>query len=211
MPDADEMKADESKIVTDQDNTDPKTEDAQADEQLEEGQLQEDDLQEEEEELSPLAQAEQDRDGYKDQLYRAVAEMENAKKRAQRDIESANKYGAIGFIRDLTTPFDNLQRAMSSAPENRDDLDETYKNILIGLEMTISEIAKIMEKHGVEIIDPTGEKFDYNNHQAMFEVPTDEAPAGTVVSVAQTGYRLHDRLIRPAMVGVAKAPEDPKS
>lgn len=193
--------------MTDQDNTDPKAEETQAEDQIQEDEL----LEEEEEALSPLAQAEQDRDNYKDQLYRAVAEMENAKKRAQRDVESANKYGAIGFIRDLTTPFDNLQRAMSSAPENRDDLDETYKNILIGLEMTVSEIAKIMEKHGVEIIDPTGEKFDYNNHQAMFEVPTDEVEAGTVVSVAQTGYRLHDRLIRPAMVGVAKAAEEPKT
>ena len=198
--------------MTDQDNTDPKAEDAQNDAALQDEQLQDDDQQEDQqdEELSPLAQAEQDRDSYKDQLYRAVAEMDNAKKRAQRDVESANKYGAIGFIRDLTTPFDNLQRAMSSAPENRDELDETYKNILIGLEMTLSEMTKIMEKHGVEIIDPTGEKFDYNRHQAMFEVPTDDVEPGTVVSVAQTGYMLHERLIRPAMVGVAKATSEAK-
>ena len=194
--------------MTDQDNKDAPLDDALENEQAD---MQDNDAPEGEE-LSPLEQAEQERDAFKDQLYRAVAEMENAKKRAQRDVESANKYGAIGFIRDLTTPFDNLQRAMSSAPENRDDLDETYKNILIGLEMTVSEITKIMEKHGVEIIDPVGEKFDYNRHQAMFEVPTDEAEAGTVVSVAQTGYMLHDRLIRPAMVGVAKpANETPAS
>ena len=193
--------------MTDQDHTDPKAEEAQTDAELQDDQQEEE---RQEEELSPLEQAEQERDSYKDQLYRAVAEMDNAKKRAQRDVESANKYGAIGFIRDLTTPFDNLQRAMDSAPENRDDLDETYKNILIGLEMTISEIAKIMEKHGVEIINPEGEKFDYNRHQAMFEVPTDEVEAGTVVSVAQTGYMLHDRLIRPAMVGVSKAASETK-
>jgi len=193
--------------VTDQDHTDPKAEEAQTDAELQDDQQEEE---RQEEELSPLEQAEQERDSYKDQLYRAVAEMDNAKKRAQRDVESANKYGAIGFIRDLTTPFDNLQRAMDSAPKNRDDLDETYKNILIGLEMTISEIAKIMEKHGVEIINPEGEKFDYNRHQAMFEVPTDEVEAGTVVSVAQTGYLLHDRLIRPAMVGVSKAASETK-
>ena len=194
--------------MTDQDNKDAPLDDALENEQAD---MQDNDAPEGEE-LSPLEQAEQERDAFKDQLYRAVAEMENAKKRAQRDVESANKYGAIGFIRDLTTPFDNLQRAMSSAPENRDDLDETYKNILIGLEMTVSEITKIMEKHGVEIIDSVGEKFDYNRHQAMFEVPTDEAEAGTVVSVAQTGYMLHDRLIRPAMVGVAKpANETPAS
>ena len=194
--------------MTDQDNKDAPLDDALENEQAD---MQDNDAPEGEE-LSPLEQAEQERDAFKDRLYRAVAEMENAKKRAQRDVESANKYGAIGFIRDLTTPFDNLQRAMSSAPENRDDLDETYKNILIGLEMTVSEITKIMEKHGVEIIDSVGEKFDYNRHQAMFEVPTDEAEAGTVVSVAQTGYMLHDRLIRPAMVGVAKpANETPAS
>ena len=193
--------------MTDQDHTDPKAEEAQTDAELQDDQQEEE---RQEEELSPLEQAEQERDSYKDQLYRAVAEMDNAKKRAQRDVESANKYGAIGFIRDLTTPFDNLQRAMDSAPKNRDDLDETYKNILIGLEMTISEIAKIMEKHGVEIINPEGEKFDYNRHQAMFEVPTDEVEAGTVVSVAQTGYLLHDRLIRPAMVGVSKAASETK-
>jgi len=186
--------------VTDQDNKDAPLDDALENEQTDEQETEA----LETEALSPLEQAEQDRDNFKDQLYRAVAEMENSKKRAQRDVEAAYKYGAIGFIRDLTTAFDNLQRALSSAPENRDDLDETYKNILIGLEMTVSEITKIMEKHGVEIIDPTGEKFDYNRHQAMFEVPTDEAEPGTVVSVAQTGYVLHDRLIRPAMVGVAK-------
>jgi molecular chaperone GrpE len=136
--------------------------------------------------------------------------MENTKRRAQRDVEQANKYGALGFMRDLTTPLDNMQRALDTAPQDRDGLDETYKNILIGLEMTVQEITKIMEKHGVKVISPDGEKFDYNLHQAMFEVPTDEAEPGTVVAVAQSGYVLHDRLIRPAMVGVAKAPDADK-
>ena len=161
------------------------------------------------EELSELEQAERDRDHYKDQLYRAAAEMENAKKRAQRDVEAANKYGPLSFIRDLTVPLDNLQRALESAPADRDGLDETYKNILIGLEMTVSEVTKIMEKHGVTLVHPEGEKFDYNLHQAMFEVPTNDVAPGTVVSVAQAGYVLYDRLIRPAMVGVSKAaPEE---
>ena len=163
-----------------------------------------------EEALSPLEALEKERDGIKDQLYRAAAEMENTKRRAQRDVEQANKYGALGFMRDLTTPLDNMQRALDTAPQERDGLDETYKNILIGLEMTVQEVTKIMEKHGVKIISPEGEKFDYNLHQAMFEVPTQEAEPGTVVTVAQSGYVLHDRLIRPAMVGVAKAPEENK-
>ena len=164
-----------------------------------------DDVLDEEEALSPFEAMEQERDSFKDQLYRAAAEMENTKRRAQRDVEQANKYGALGFIRDLTTPLDNMQRALESAPTERDDLDETYKNILIGLEMTVQEVTKIMEKHGVKVISPIGEKFDYNLHQAMFEVPTDEAEPGTIMAVAQDGYVLHDRLIRPAMVGVAKA------
>ena len=164
-----------------------------------------DDVLDEEEALSPFEAMAQERDSFKDQLYRAAAEMENTKRRAQRDVEQANKYGALGFIRDLTTPLDNMQRALESAPTERDDLDETYKNILIGLEMTVQEVTKIMEKHGVKVISPIGEKFDYNLHQAMFEVPTDEAEPGTIMAVAQDGYVLHDRLIRPAMVGVAKA------
>lgn len=164
-----------------------------------------DDVLDEAEELSPFEALEQERDALKDQLYRAVAEMENTKRRSQRDVEQANKYGALGFIRDLTTPFDNLQRALDTAPDDKEGLDDTIKNILIGLEMTVSDITKAMEKHGVQLIHPEGEKFDYNRHQAMFEVPTDDVPAGTVVSVAQSGYILHDRLIRPAMVGVAKA------
>ena len=156
-------------------------------------------------ELSPLEALEQERDAFKDQLYRAAAEMENTKRRAQRDVEQAHKYGALSFIRELTTPLDNMQRALDTAPSDRDGLDETYKNILIGLEMTVQEVTKIMEKHGVTVISPEGEKFDYNKHQAMFEVPTNEVEPGTVVTVAQSGYVMHDRLIRPAMVGVAKA------
>lgn len=168
----------------------------------------EDDILEDDEELSPLELLEKERDELKDQYYRTAAEMENVKRRAARDVEQANKYGPLSFIRDLTTPLDNMQRALDTAPEDRDGLDETYRNILIGLEMTVQEITKIMEKHGVNVVNPEGEKFDYNHHQAMFEVPTDEAEPGTVVAVAQQGYVLHDRLIRPAMVGVAKAAKD---
>ena len=168
----------------------------------------EDDILEDEEELSPLELLEKERDELKDQYYRTAAEMENVKRRAARDVEQANKYGPLSFIRDLTTPLDNMQRALDTAPEDRDGLDETYRNILIGLEMTVQEITKIMEKHGVNVVNPEGEKFDYNHHQAMFEVPTDDEEPGTVVAVAQQGYVLHDRLIRPAMVGVAKAAKD---
>ena len=182
-------------------------EEAQLDDVLDEDEAQ-DEAEAEDSELSDFEMLEQERDALKDQFLRAAAEMENAKRRAARDVEQANKYGALSFIRDLTTPLDNMHRALDTAPEDKEGLDETYRNILIGLEMTVQEITKIMEKHGVKLVSPEGEKFDYNLHQAMFEVPTNEVEAGTVVSVAQAGYVLHDRLIRPAMVGVAKAASD---
>ena len=187
-----------SEQTKDQKDSDATVDETQLDDLLED-QISDDEA------LSPFEALEKERDDIKDQLYRAAAEMENTKRRAQRDVEQANKYGALGFIRDMTTPLDNMQRALDTAPEERDALDETYKNILIGLEMTVQEVTKIMEKHGVRVISPMNEKFDYNLHQAMFEVPTDEVEAGTVVAVAQPGYVLHDRLVRPAMVGVAKA------
>jgi molecular chaperone GrpE len=90
-------------------------------------------------------------------------------------------------------------------------MDETIKNILIGVDMTGREVAAVFERHGIEKINPEGEKFDYNLHQAMFEVPTDDVESGVVVQVVQQGYRLHDRLLRPAMVGVSKVSQDETS
>ena len=205
----DERKAAKRGIVMSQNKQDQDKSQDNLDERIDDEVVQEeDDILEDDEELSPLELLEKERDELKDQYYRTAAEMENVKRRAARDVEQANKYGPLSFIRDLTTPLDNMQRALDTAPEDRDGLDETYRNILIGLEMTVQEITKIMEKHGVNVVNPEGEKFDYNHHQAMFEVPTDDAEPGTVVAVAQQGYVLHDRLIRPAMVGVAKAAKD---
>ena len=205
----DKRRAAKRDIVMSQNKQDQDKSQDNLDERIDEEVVQEeDDILDDEEELSPLELLEKERDELKDQYYRTAAEMENVKRRAARDVEQANKYGPLSFIRDLTTPLDNMQRALDTAPEDRDGLDETYRNILIGLEMTVQEITKIMEKHGVNVVNPEGEKFDYNHHQAMFEVPTDDAEPGTVVAVAQQGYVLHDRLIRPAMVGVAKAAKD---
>ena len=205
----DERKAAKRGIVMSQNKQDQDKSQDNLDERIDDEVVQEeDDILEDDEELSPLELLEKERDELKDQYYRTAAEMENVKRRAARDVEQANKYGPLSFIRDLTTPLDNMQRALDTAPEDKDGLDETYRNILIGLEMTVQEITKIMEKHGVNVVNPEGEKFDYNHHQAMFEVPTDDAEPGTVVAVAQQGYVLHDRLIRPAMVGVAKAAKD---
>ena len=143
-------------------------------------------------------------DEMKDQLLRALADVENMRRRSERDVAQANKYGHLAFARDLLSSFDNLSQAVTLAPEDKSDFDDNLKNILVGVEMISNEIEAILQRHHITKINPMGEKFDYNRHQAMFEVPNDEVEAGTVVQVAQPGYLLHDRLIRPAMVGVSK-------
>ena len=140
----------------------------------------------------------------KDQLLRALADVENMRRRSERDVAQANKYGHLAFARDLLSCFDNLSQAVALAPEDRSGFDENLKNILVGVEMISKEIESILQRHHITKINPMGEKFDYNCHQAMFEVSNDDVEAGTVVQVAQPGYLLHDRLIRPAMVGVSK-------
>ena len=141
----------------------------------------------------------------KDQLLRVMADNENLRKRTEREVSAAKKYGPLSFARDLLSSLDNLEKAISLIPEDKDGMDETFKNILIGVEMTGREVAAVLDRHGINKIYPDNEKFDYNLHQAMFEVPTNEVEPGTVVQVVQPGYRLHDRLLRPAMVGVSKA------
>lgn len=144
----------------------------------------------------------------KDQLIRTLAELENTRKRAERDVAQARKFAITDFARDLLTASDNLRRALDSAPEDRDELDITLKNLVIGVEMTEKELLGVFEKHGIRKIEPLGEKFDYNLHQAMFEVPDAKAEPGTVVQVMQPGYVLQDRLLRAAMVGVSKSPDE---
>ena len=139
----------------------------------------------------------------KDQLMRSLADGENLRKRTLKDIENSKKYSHISFVKDLVTSVDNFQRALKAVPEDKSSLPEPIKNLIVGLEIVEKEILATLEKHNVKLIDPMGEKFDYNFHQAMFEVPTNEEP-GKVVEVSQKGYVLHDRLVRPAMVGISK-------
>ncbi len=141
----------------------------------------------------------------KNQLLRVMADNENLRKRTEREVAAAKKYGSLSFARDLLASLDNLEKAMSLIPEDKEGMDETIKNILIGVEMTGREVAAVFDRHGISKINPDNEKFDYNLHQAMFEVPTDEVEPGIVVQVVQPGYQLHDRLLRPAMVGVSKS------
>ena len=144
----------------------------------------------------------------KDQLMRTLADGENLRKRTIKEIEHAKKYSHITFVRDLVSSVDNLQRALESVPDDKSQLPEPVKNLIIGLDIVEKEIITTFEKHNLKQIYPLGEKFDYNFHQAMFEVPTNDSETGIVVEVSQKGYLLHDRLVRPAMVGISKKIED---
>lgn len=142
----------------------------------------------------------------KDQLLRAVAELENMRKRAERDKESARKYAVQDFAKDIVVVADNLQRALVSIPEEAraDDASQGLKNFITGVEMTDKALIDAFGKHGLQKVDPQpGDAFDYNIHQAMQQVDgTDYAP-GSVAQVWQTGWLLNGRLLRPAMVAVA--------
>jgi molecular chaperone GrpE len=143
-----------------------------------------------------------------DRLLRALAETENTRRRAQREREEAAKYAVAGFAKDLLSAADNLRRALDSLPEAR-VRDEPIRNLLTGVAATERELLAVFERHGIRRIDPRGERFDHNFHQAIFEVERPGEPAGTIVEVLQPGYLLHDRLLRPAMVGVAKEAAKP--
>ena len=144
----------------------------------------------------------------KDQLLRSLAEGENLRKRTIKEIADAKKYSHISFVRDLISSVDNLQRALEAVPDDKSQLSEPIKNLVLGLEIVEKEMINSFEKNNIKPIYPLGEKFDYNLHQAMFEVPTNEKEPGYVVEVSQKGYLLYDRLVRPAMVGISKKIEE---
>jgi molecular chaperone GrpE len=139
----------------------------------------------------------------KDRLLRALAETENVRRRAQREREDASKYAIAGFAKDLLSVADNLRRALESVPQS-EVRDERTRSLLEGVAATERELLGVFERHGVTRIDPKGEGFDHNLHQAIFEAERPGEPGGTIIEVLQPGYVLHDRLLRPAMVGVAK-------
>ena len=143
--------------------------------------------------------------GMKDRLLRALAEMENLRRRTEREVADARHYGIASFARDILGVADNMQRAMQALDaELREKADSTAKALLDGVELTERELLNVLEKHGIRKIEPLGEKFDPNFHQAMYEVPDASAPAGSVVQVVQPGYVISDRVLRPALVAIAK-------
>jgi len=142
----------------------------------------------------------------KDRVLRTLAEMENLRRRTQREVEDARKFAVTGFARDLLEVGDNLGRALASVPVEAREGSDFMKNLVLGVEMTQRTLLSTFEKHQVRRVEPQrGERFDHNLHQAMFEVPSTELAPGTVAEVVQAGYVIADRLLRPALVGVAKA------
>jgi molecular chaperone GrpE len=141
----------------------------------------------------------------KDKLLRALAEMENLRRRTEREVSDARFYGIAGFARDVLGIADNMHRALDAAgQELRGNTDPGVKTLLEGLELNDRELLKVLEKNGVKKFEPQGQKFDPNLHQAMYEVPDASVPAGSVVQVIQPGYMIGERMLRPALVAVAK-------
>jgi len=148
----------------------------------------------------------------KEQLLRTLAELDNYRKRAEREKEDTAKYAVTNFARDLLTVSDNLRRALESVPETHENPEKLLEGLLEGVKITETELLSVFSKHNIEKVDPMGKPFDHEFHQAMFEVDDSSQPVGTVVQVLQPGYTLHSRLLRPAFVGVAKgkkSEEDP--
>jgi molecular chaperone GrpE len=141
----------------------------------------------------------------KDQVLRTLAEMENLRRRTEREVQDASRYAVTALARDVLSVGDNLGRALASvSAEARTAAGEALTSLLSGVEMTEREFVKTLGKHGVKRIEPAGERFDPNLHQAMFEVPDPSVTSGTIVQVMQPGYVIGDRVLRPALVGVAK-------
>ena len=157
----------------------------------------------------PLAQKDAEIAQLKDQLLRALAETENTRKRAERDRDDTAKFAVSNFARDMLAVADNLKRAVDSVPADAKAGNAALATLLEGVELTDRQVASLFEKHGIQRLAPINQPFDPNLHQAMFEVPGTGKPAGTVVQVLQAGFTIHGRLLRPAMVGVAKGAPNP--
>ena len=183
-PDSDSVENEENNNDT-QENTD--TEEIKEDENTEEDSL--------EKEIETL----------KEEKIRLLAEMENLRKRFEREKVETIKFGSINLARDILSPGDNLERALDALPEDENH-PESIKNLIDGLKMVLKEYKNTLEKHGVKKIETLNQKFDHNFHQAMMEVENNDVEEGTVVQEVQSGYTMHDRLLRAAMVGVSKKP-----
>ncbi len=156
-------------------------------------------------EADPTAALAKEAAELKDRLLRTLAEMENLRRRTEREIADTRQYAVANFARDLLAVADNMERALSTlSADFRDQADPVVKSHIEGVELTERELLKVMEKHGIKRFDPLGQKFDPNLHQAMMQVPDPSVADGTVVQVMAPGFMIADRVLRPALVGVAK-------
>jgi molecular chaperone GrpE len=152
-----------------------------------------------------IATLEAEKTDLKDKLLRTLADMENLRRRTEREVADARAYAVTNFARDMLNVADNVRRAIESVPEDaRAGAEGAFQGLIDGIDLTERDLLKTLERHGVKKLDPQGQKFDPNRHQAMFEVPNPDVPNGTVVQVVQSGYVIGDRVLRPALVGVAK-------
>ena len=141
----------------------------------------------------------------KDRILRTLAEMENLRRRTEREVADAKTYGVTSFARDMLTVVDNLSRAIEHLPaEARAAAEPQVQSLIEGVELTARDLEAALGRHGVKKLDPQGQKFDPHFHQAIFEAPDPTVPSGTVSQVVQTGWTIGDRVLRPAMVGVSK-------
>jgi molecular chaperone GrpE len=153
----------------------------------------------------PVAELRGENAALKDRALRLLAEMENLRRRTEREVADSRTYGIASFARDVLGVADNMHRALdATGPDWRGQADAAGQALYEGVELTERELVKVLEKHGVKKLDPLGQKFDPNLHQAMFEVPDASVPAGTIVQVLQAGFTIGERILRPALVGVAK-------
>ena len=156
-------------------------------------------------ESDQIANLEAEKTDLKDKLLRTLADMENLRRRTEREVADARAYAVTNFARDMLNVADNVRRAIESVPEDaRAGAEGAFQGLIDGIDLTERDLLKSLERHGVKKLDPLGQKFDPNMHQAMFEVPNPDVPNGTVVQVVQSGYSIGDRVLRPALVGVAK-------
>ena len=152
-----------------------------------------------------IARLEAEKADLTDRLLRLAADMDNLRRRTERDVTDARKYALTKFAGDMLAVGDNLKRALDAVPaERRQSGDEAFSALIEGVEMTAREMERLLERNGITRIAAKGERFDPNRHQAMFELPDSSVPAGTVVEVVQDGYQIADRVLRAALVGVSK-------
>ncbi|WP_417250109.1 nucleotide exchange factor GrpE [Celeribacter sp.] len=159
---------------------------------------------EDEQDEDPIAALEAERDEFRDRFMRAMADAENVRKRAERDRREAENYGGSKLARDMLPVFDNLKRAIEAIT---DEQREAQAALIEGIELTMRELTSVFNKHGIEVIAPeVGDAFDPQFHEAMFEAPVPNTKAGDIIQVMNVGFMIHDRLLRPAQVGVSSTP-----